>query len=626
MKKEFPKVWTKPFKDYWSNRLKLEATRYSRIHHLPDSLEAWEQYREKLISQISQKACIEVDLQLDLNLKITGETICSSYKVKNLYYQSQPGFYVTGNLYIPDSTEKLPGVLVMHGHHHNGRLAENVQAIGHSLAQNGYVALLVDAFGSGERCLKHGEFEYHGGGLGSSLFNLGETLLGMQVIDNMRGISVLKSLPFVDPEKIGATGASGGGNQTMWLAALDQRVKAAVPVVSVGTFESYVGSANCVCELLPDGLTICEEDAIIGLIAPRAIKICNCLKDLTPSFKPSEMLRTYKKAQQVFSLYNTREKLAYQIFNEAHGYWPDIRESMLGWFDLHLKNTGNGAPKSEQKIELIPDEKLMVFPRGERPSEIKNISSFCKFKGQILKTEREKITVDLKEKLRQVLRINNHLRIKYSYEHGKLGSWYRYSIETECGRMLPVLLKPPTPPSCSYIICTASHGKDQLYDSKIFRELEHGNAGLVILDLSFSGETSSQRYSEPNYAYQSFSRHLLWLGHTLMGEWVKDYLCIKEWLIKEFTTDTISFFGYRDTGLAALAAGALSKDKHAVLTDEAPESLLFKNNQIPSFYSLAICLPGILKVADIEDIRKLISGKVNSHNSLPYSGKFPSKK
>jgi hypothetical protein len=62
------------------------------------------------------------------------------------------------------------------------------------------------------------------------------------------------SLPNVDPGNIGATGASGGGNQTMWLAALDERVKTAVPIVSVGTFEAYIMRSNCICELLIYGL------------------------------------------------------------------------------------------------------------------------------------------------------------------------------------------------------------------------------------------------------------------------------------------------------------------------------------------------------------------------------------
>ncbi len=112
--------------------------------------------------------------------------------------------------------------------------------------------------------------------------NIGESLMGIQISDNMRGVDLLCSLPYVDPQNIGATGASGGGNQTMWLAAVDERIKAAVPVVSVGTFESYVMRSNCICELLIDGLTFTEEAGVLALA--RAIMPCNHKKDDNPTF------------------------------------------------------------------------------------------------------------------------------------------------------------------------------------------------------------------------------------------------------------------------------------------------------------------------------------------------------
>src|SRR5690606_3529978 len=124
-------------------------------------------------------------------------------------------------------------------------------SVGHSLAKNGYVCLTIDAFGSGERATTHGDYEYHGANLGASLMNIGESLLGVQVVDNMRAVDLLLSLPFVDKENIGATGASEGSIHTMLFAALYERIKAAIPIVSVATFESAVMGSNCVCELMP---------------------------------------------------------------------------------------------------------------------------------------------------------------------------------------------------------------------------------------------------------------------------------------------------------------------------------------------------------------------------------------
>src|SRR5690606_28867153 len=216
-------------------------------------------------------------------------------------------------LYVPDGKGPFPAVVNMHGHWTEGKAAESVQAVAHSLASNGYVCLSIDAFGAGERSTKHGDFEYHGANLGASLMNIGESLLGVQVVDNMRAVDLLLSLPFVDPENIGATGASGGGNQTMWFAALDERIKAALPIVSVGTFESAVMRSNCVCELLPGGLAISETAGVLALYAPRALKMCNHEQDSNPTFYPKEMLRSYHNAKPVFQMLGAEENIAYEL-------------------------------------------------------------------------------------------------------------------------------------------------------------------------------------------------------------------------------------------------------------------------------------------------------------------------
>lgn len=191
--------------------------------------------------------------------------------------------------------------------------------------------------------LDHGD----GNNLGSHLMNIGETLIGIEISDNIRGVDLLCSLPYVDQRKVGATGASGGGNQTMWLAAMDDRVKAAVPVVSVGTFSSYIMGTPCICEVMIDALTFTEEAGILALIAPRALKMCNHKKESNAAFKPSEMLRSYNNAKPVFKMLGVENNINYEVFDLSHGYMAEDREAMLGWFDLHLKGIGTGALKKK---------------------------------------------------------------------------------------------------------------------------------------------------------------------------------------------------------------------------------------------------------------------------------------
>src|SRR5690606_36977579 len=149
----------------------------------------------------------------------------------------------------------------------------------------------------------------------------------------MRGVDLLASLPYVDSTRIGATGASGGGNQTMWLAAMDERVKAAMPVVSVGTFQSYIMNSNCVCELLADGLTHTEEAGVLALTAARHMTIVNAAEDKRPSFMPPQMLVSFRQAKAVCHMLGAADQIAYHIAAGGHNYSTEMRKHLLGWFD-----------------------------------------------------------------------------------------------------------------------------------------------------------------------------------------------------------------------------------------------------------------------------------------------------
>ncbi len=258
--------------DVIASNLKHEAALDFDLRQLPATKSGWEAHRKKLRSELLQSSGVKINHSLPLDIHETGSIKMNGYTIKKIYFQTRPKVYATADLYVPDGKGIFPAIINMHGHWPNGKAGEMVQPRAHELALNGYVCLNIDAWGAGERTTIHGIDEYHGSNLGASLLNIGESLLGNQLTDNMRGVDLLCSLPYVDKNNIGATGASGGGNQTMWLSALDERIKASMPVVSVGTFQSYIMGSNCVCELMPEGLTYTEESGVLALTAPRSIK------------------------------------------------------------------------------------------------------------------------------------------------------------------------------------------------------------------------------------------------------------------------------------------------------------------------------------------------------------------
>lgn len=291
-----PKVFSEQQDDLVDLQLKKMAVLAAASLPLPSSQSEWTQYRQNLKLKIEKKAGVYINHTLPLKMRETGQIQMDGFSISNIFFQTRPEVYATASLYVPKGQGPFPAVVVTHGHWPDARRSEIFQSVAEVLASSGYVALVIDAWGTGERCTEEGKQEYHGANLGASLMNAGESLLGMQLTDNIRAVDLLSSLKYVDKNHIGATGASGGGNQTMWLAALDERIKAAIPVVSVGTFQSYIMNSNCVCELLPQGLTYTEEAAVLGMIAPRALKIFSAKNDTNKSFFPSEMLKSYSAA------------------------------------------------------------------------------------------------------------------------------------------------------------------------------------------------------------------------------------------------------------------------------------------------------------------------------------------
>ncbi len=621
-----PNILPENHDDLISSRTKLEAAMKYAVHSLPGDLTEWETYRTRLKDEVIKKTGFKIDHQLPLNMKVSGSTQMKGYTVKNIIFQVQPDIYATANLFVPEGNGPFPGVIVMAGHYVEGRIAEEVQTLGHELALNGYVAMTIDPWGAGERTTTYGTFEYHGANLGASIMNLGESLMGLQINDNMRGVDLLCSLPYVDPEKIGATGASGGGNQTMWMAAMDERVKAAVPVVSVGTFESYVMETNCICETLIDGLTFTEESGILALIAPRALLISNGLKDTDPAFYPSEMLKSFNNAMPVFQLYNAGHKFSNLIFDGPHSYPPETREAMLDLFNQYLKGNPGALIAGISRDVSLPEEKLMNFPAGQRDKSVISTAEYCRKKGGELRAALMNTkSFDKEQKIRElrdILRIGEKSVLKKVHQYPSINGWDRFALETEDGKFIPAWHSGPQRISDGYVIMCDPEGGKSISLSSI-NEWHKKGKGIVIVDLSGTGEASSFRSA--NYdkvaKLHTLSRANIWLGKTILGEWVKELDIVTEFLVSRFKAEKISIEGTKESGLAGLFLAVLEGSVENIVLHNSPVSYLFDEPASIDYFSMGIHLPGFLVWGDVS-LATALSGKdVTFINPVTMSGR-----
>ena len=604
--------------------LTFEAGRLAQLHQLDvmKDRKALAEFQTGLRARLWEKFGCRYDSTLPLKVKKFGTVRKKDFSITKLIYQSRPGIFVTALLYVPSGRGPFPAVLQMHGHNPEGKFGENPQSMSLALVRSGYVCLTVDAFGTYERADICYSMQKHGNVLGGSLLNIGETLMGAQIVDNMRGIDLLQSLPNVKKDRIGATGASGGGNQTMWLSAMDTRVAAAMPVVSVGSFESYVYGMNCICELLPDGLTITEESGILALIAPRPLRIGNALYDCNHDFSVAQMLRTYHPVERIYWNLGVPQNISFNVADRVHGMTDRQRESALGFFAFALKGEGNGNPLPEPEYELIPEEDLHLFrkPSERKENQVRSIQEHCRIVGgelrkKYLKRKNIPANTAVKE-LKALLRLPSLPAEIQLHRYAEIDGTGRAALEVG-NHTIPFLIRKGTVPG-KFRLVLHPEGKGAL-DRNFLEETASDGSTLILPDLFGTGETA-----QPNHTiglHHQFFRQLLWIGRSLTGEWTFDLLALTRMLKKDFKAKEIHVTGLLETGFTAICANALTEIIDSVTAVNSPESLCFDARTVNfiakspfekflpgAIYSLALSIPGFLEWGDVSLVAALGHG------------------
>ena len=595
--------------------LTFEAGRLAQLHQLDimKDRKALSVFQAGLRARLWEKFGCRYDSTLPLKVKRFGNIREKDFTITKLIYQSRPGIFVTALLYVPSGKGPFPAVIQMHGHNPEGKFGVNPQSMSLALVKSGYICLTVDAFGTYERADTCYTIQKHGNVLGGSLLNIGETLMGAQIVDNMRGIDFLQSLPNVKKNRIGATGASGGGNQTMWLSAMDTRIAAAMPVVSVGSFESYVYGMNCMCELLPDGLTITEESGILALIAPRPLRIGNALYDCNHDFSVEQMLRTYHPVERIYWEFGVPQNISFIVADRVHGMTDRQRESVLGFFAFALKGEGNGNPLPEPEYELIPEEELRLFckPAERKENQVRSIQEHCRIVGEELHKkylERKTIPANIARKeLKALLRLRDLPVAMQLHHYTEINGTGRAALEVG-NHTIPFLIRKGSVPR-KFRLVLHPEGKG-LLDRNILDEAASDGATLILPDLFGTGETA-----QPNHTiglHHQFFRQLLWIGHSLIGEWTFDLQALIGMLKKDFNAKEIHVTGLLETGFTAICANALTETINSVIAVNSPGSLRFDARTVNfiakspfekflpgAIYSLVISIPGFLQWGDI---------------------------
>jgi dienelactone hydrolase len=356
----------------------------------PESREAW----QRRAAEVRRR--VEVSLGLwpppsktPLQAVEHGLIDRGEYTVSKVYFESLPGLFVTGNLYRPKTVQgRVPGVLFAHGHWKDARLAmqeedklrreiatgeerfeqggkSRFQSMCVQLARMGCVVWQWDMLGDSDaiqlpRDLTHGFARQRTDMNGMDAWGLFspqaelrlQNVMGLQTWNAIRSLDFLLSLPEVDPERVAVTGSSGGGTQTMMLAAVDDRVKLSFPVVMVST--SMQG--GCTCE----NASLLRIDTgnveFAGLFAPGPQGM-NTANDWTKELAS----KGFPELQKLYTVYGAADRLTLNRGEHfPHNYNAVTRSAFFTFLNRQFR-LGFPEPVIERDYEPLGRESLTVW-------------------------------------------------------------------------------------------------------------------------------------------------------------------------------------------------------------------------------------------------------------------------
>jgi sugar lactone lactonase YvrE/dienelactone hydrolase len=598
--------------------IRKQAAELRKNDRPPATREEWAkqeaELRKNLFAAWGGTACFP-ETPCDLDPQQHGEPLKrDGYTVEKITIQTRPGVRMTANLYIPDSAKKKkgPAILMVHGHWKGAKQDPVVQSRCIGAAKLGFVVLCVDAFGAGERGVGTALGEYHGDMTAATLLPLGTPLSGLQVYENMRAVDYLETRPEVDKDKIGITGASGGGNQTMYAGAWDRRFKCVLPVCSVGTYQSYLGQACCMCEVVPGALRFTEEWAVLALTAPRPLMVVNATKDAI-QFSVGEAKKSLALTAPVYKLLGKPDHLKHAIFDGPHDYSKAMREAMYGFMILHLKGEGNGDPIPEPAIKTENPEDLRCYPGDTRPKDFMTIPKFAVAEGKKLSDAKAL------PKARQAWMAEFEKR-EATLEKSLGGfSWGRSGSDPAPGGFtffpevgINLTVRPGRYPgkSVPLVIVLNADGSKRAAASPVAQAVRKAGWRLVTFDLRATGDLAVQGDRIGRAPDHNSAEWGLWLGRPLLGQWVYDLQrLITTMNVRDSSLPAeVIVIGEGAAGLVALYA--LPTDDR-ITTAVAIDSLVSYIAEEPyTGQRLGLMVPGILRdVGDMGHIAAMGCGK-----------------
>lgn len=574
-----------------------------------------------------------------LNARTTRVIERDTYRIENVIFESRPGYFVTANLYVPKGRKfPMPGVVGTCGHSLNGKAQESYQSFAQGLTRMGYVVLIFDPVGQGERLqyltpdLKS---RYKGGvgehiQMGNQQSLVGEFLGAWFAWDGVRALDYLLTREEVDPKHVGVTGNSGGGTQTTWLCGVEQRWTMAAPACFVTTFrrnaenELPADTEQCPPRVLSVGL---DHSDFLAALAPKPIVILAKERDY---FDVRGATEAFDRLKKLYTLLGKPENIELHVGPTYHGYSQENREAMYQFFN---KQTGISNAQTEPPLVIEKDETLWCTPRGTI-SDLgpQTLFSFTRETSKALGKSRTTISGDaLKKAARDLLKMPADIlaipeyRILRGIGDRKYPTkgYCTYAVETEPGIQSLVtrlfdeqlMSRPPRGQSRAVLYVSHRSADAELRDEPLIEQLRKSEPDAAFFACDVRGIGDSQpdtcganTFLNPYGSDYFLAAHALMLDKPYLGQRTFDVLKVVAWLADQ---------GHSQIHLAGKGWGSLPATFAAILSDSVKQVTL--KNALGSFAELAeteeyhwpfaALLPDVLTRLDLPDLYRELQAK-----------------
>ena len=611
----------------------------------PEQIAAYqEQLRGKFVEAIGG-----FPEQTPLNPQVVGAVDRPGYRVEKIILESRPRHFVTALLFLPQGDgfkPPYPAVLVPCGHSAEGKGYDAYQSMGALLALNGMVGLVFDPIDQGERrqlLAKNGWPDLQGT-TGHTMVGMGCILLGQntarfEIWDGMRAIDYLQSRPEVDPQRIGCTGNSGGGTQTSYLMALDNRVLAAAPscyITSMSALLETIGPQDAEQNIFGQLAFGLDHADLVMLRAPSPVLICAATKDF---FSITGSWASFRCAKRLFTRLGSSDRVDLLENDAGHNYNEVQRAGAVRWLSRWLlqKDLAVVQPQvallDKTEWQCTADGTVMTLP------EARSVYDLNEDTEKELAARRD-VAWKVEDKTALLAEVRRLAGIRPlsdlptpKVESLRVVTRQDYTVETlvispENGVFLPALWFAPEkskPRAVTLYVHQQGKAADAGEGKSIERLVSAGQAVLAV-DLRGMGQTQAPFAGNGGYTaeYQDAAIAYL-LGRSYVGMRAEDILTCARYAGARVAGDggqgPIHLIAVGNVGIPAIHAAAMEP---AMFADVAISQMLVSWAAIVhdrvSQYQMPNIVHGALKCYDLPNLATTLGTKITVKEPVNPSG------